>query len=70
MAATKNTCYRLPATIKSKLRTLAAMDDTTGTETLKRLINAEYRARRDEIKEFRESAKIEENMRELKKIKD
>lgn len=54
---TKHTSYRLPDQTKSKLRTLAALDDTTATETLKRLINAEYKARHDEIKEFRESQK-------------
>lgn len=57
---TKHTSYRLPAVTKSKLRTLAQLNDTNATETLKRLINAEYRARQDEIKEFRKSFKKSE----------
>lgn len=57
MTDIKHTSYRFNAVIRSKLRTLAAVDGTNQTETLKRLINAEYRARQDEIREFRKSQK-------------
>jgi predicted transcriptional regulator len=52
---TTHTSYRLPPTIKSKLTTIAKVDSTTQTETLKRLINQEYKARQEEIAEFRKS---------------
>jgi len=58
---TKHTSYRLPDATKNKLSELAAMDGTTKTETLKRLINADYRARLEEVKLFRESQKIAKN---------
>jgi predicted DNA-binding protein len=61
---TKHISIRLSASIKSKLNMLAKIDDTTQTETLKRLINAAYKAREDEIKEFRENLKNRENSRE------
>jgi len=57
MADTKHTSYRLPDTIKSKLNTISRLDSSNATESLKRLINAEYKARHDEIKEFRENQK-------------
>jgi predicted DNA-binding protein len=52
---TRHTSYRLPAQIKSMLNTLAAVDNTTCTNVLKRLIREAYTARHDEIKKFRES---------------
>jgi predicted DNA-binding protein len=58
---TKHTSYRLPPQIKSKLKTLSAVDGITDTETLKRLINADYKARQQEIKIFRENQKSKES---------
>lgn len=50
----KNTSYRLPDSVKNKLNLLADYYGTTRTETLKRLINEAYTAKREEIKEFKQ----------------
>jgi predicted DNA-binding protein len=60
-AKTAHTSYRLPDATKNKLSELAEMDGLTKTETLKRLINADYKARLDEIKIFRENRKNEQS---------
>lgn len=56
-----NTSFRLSDATKNRLTELAAMDGTTKTGTLKRLINADYKARIEEIKLFRESRNNEKN---------
>jgi predicted DNA-binding protein len=55
---TAHTSYRLPDTVKNKLGQLATLDGTTKTETLKRLINQEYRTRLDEIKTLKEISNV------------
>lgn len=67
---TKISGFRLSDQYKSKLRILAALDNSDSTKVLKRLINAEYKARQEEIKEFRERMKNKENECKNEKIND
>jgi hypothetical protein len=61
MAEKKLQSYRLSASTISKLSTLAKLDGISRTRALTRLINAAYRERTEEIREFRKSLKIDEN---------
>jgi len=65
---TTHTSYRLTDTVRAKLDALAILDGCTRTEALKHLINAGYKARLDDIKDFRENLKTREKGRETKEI--
>lgn len=60
MADKKLQSYRLSASTISKLSTLAKLDGISRTRALTRLINAAYRERTAEIREFRKSIKNHE----------
>jgi hypothetical protein len=55
---TPKTTFRFPAPIKKKLVDLADLESLTLTQTVTNLINAEYRNRKEEIKEFRKDLKM------------
>jgi predicted transcriptional regulator len=70
MAETKITTIRLTASEKSKLKSIAQLDKTSASAVLKRLIRAEYEARRKELKEFRNNFKNNEKLSENEEIED
>lgn len=58
MGETKHTTFRFSDSMRSMLKTLAAVDDTTATAVLCRLVRAEYTARKKDIAAFRKSEKL------------
>jgi glycine betaine/choline ABC-type transport system substrate-binding protein len=70
MAETKITTIRLTASEKSKLKSIAQLDKTSASAVLKRLIRAEYESRREELKQFKNNLKNNENVSENEEIED
>lgn len=68
MAETKITTIRLTASEKSKLKSISALDGTSASATLKRLIRAEYEARREELKKNKNNLKNNEKLSENEEI--
>lgn len=58
MGKTKHTAFRLSDSVRSMLKTLAAVDGTTATAIVCRLIRAEYTARKKDIAAFRKAEKL------------
>jgi len=60
MADKKLVSYRLSASTISKLASLARLDGISRTREIARLVNAAYKERSAELREFRKSTKKEE----------